>query len=223
MHDATEIFDQFQRLWQSGMNAHLSLECRAGHAWVQLQLALPPPHPHQYQHHQHHHSKPGPSPSRRRRRAKRADARAKAAAAVSSATATNSIEASTQTNGPAESFDVAVQATLTDTFDELGHQPPPGPVYLPDEVCLDLSYEEAAVQADLPSQLFLSNHNESQPIPQLDGMTPENSTSLIFHSNSHPYFTSHSHIQNRSAEERRKEKEKDLEEIKKMIESSCRF
>ena len=221
MHAATDIYDKFQQLWQSGMNASLHLECRAGQAWVHLQVALPHPHPHQYQpqhqHHQHY-QKPGPSPSRRRRRARRAEAHAKAAAAAKSAA--TSIEISTQTIiNPTEFVDVAVQATV---MDDSGHQLPP--VYLPDEVCRDQVYEEAAVQADFPPQLLSSisaNTNPQSPaIPQLDGMIPDN---LIFQSNSHPYFSSLSHTRNRSAEERRKEQEKDLENIKKMIQDSCRF
>ena len=134
---------------------------------------------------------------------------------------------STQTSeNPSEFLDVAVQVAVTDKLDELGHQLPP--LYLPDEVCHDHVYEEAAEQADLPSQLFTSNlfhttHPQSPAIAQFDGMIPENPTSLIFHSNSHPYFTSHGHTQEISAEERKKEREKDLEDIKKMIESRFRF
>ena len=225
MHEAAEFFAKFQQLLQSGLNACLNLECRAGHAWVQLQVALPPPPPHhyQYQHFQHSH-KPSPSPSRKRRRAKRAQARAKAASAVK--TAADSSEASTQTNeNPAESVDVAVQVTATDKLDELGHQVPP--VYLPDEVCHDHVYQEAAGQADLHSQLFTPNHVYTEPqyqaIPQLDGISPENQTSLVFHSKNHPYFTSYSHTQSTSTEERRKDREKNLEDIKKMIEGSFRF
>ena len=145
MRQATDMFAKFQQFWRSGMNACLNLECHGGHAWVQLQVALPPP-PHHHNQHQQHHHKPGPSPSRRRRRAKRAEARAKAAAAVKSAA--NSIEVSTQTIGnPSELLDVAVQVAVTDKLDELGHQLPP--LYLPDEVCHDHVYEEAAEQADL--------------------------------------------------------------------------
>ena len=220
MHEATDIFSKFQQFWQSGINAYLNLECRDGLAWLQLQVALPPPQPHQYQDNQHYH-KPCPSPSRRRRRAKRYEARVKAAAAVKNAA--NSIEVSTQTHkNRTESVDVAIQATVTNKLDELGHHQPPA--YLRDEVCHDHVYEEAAVQADFPPQLLSSIPANTDPqspaIPQLDGMIPDN---LIFQSNSHPYFSSLSHTRNRSAEERRKEQEKDLENIKKMIQDSCRF
>ena len=91
-------------------------------------------------------------------------------------------------------------------------------------MCHDHVYEEAAVQADIPSQLFTSNPVHTKPqrqaIPQL---IPQNPNSLVFHSNIHPFFTSHGHTLDRSSEERRREKEKDLEDIKKMIEESCRF
>ena len=68
------LFTKFQDLWRSGKDTHLSFECHAGQAWVNLRVHLHQPHqphPPEYQ------WKPGPA--RLRRRAWRAIARSSAA------------------------------------------------------------------------------------------------------------------------------------------------
>ena len=41
--EATEVFKNFQHLWQAGKDARLNLECRAGQVWIHLQVNLPHP------------------------------------------------------------------------------------------------------------------------------------------------------------------------------------
>ena len=71
MTEAEELFATFQKLWRSGTNARLNVECHAGKVWASLHVSfnLPQPSPHQKR----------SSPSRLRRRARRAATRAQAA------------------------------------------------------------------------------------------------------------------------------------------------
>ena len=83
-----ELFANFQQFWRSGKDAHLSMECHAGQAWLQLRVHLPQPHQQQ---------KPRrPGPSRIRRRARRTEARAVA-------------EIAAATHGSAETFSKVVE------------------------------------------------------------------------------------------------------------------
>ena len=87
MTDTTEeLFSNFHKLWRSGKDAHLSLECHAGKAWVHLRVLLPSPPPEPPD---RRHQKRKPGPSRLRRRARRAEARVAAANAATNATAAN--------------------------------------------------------------------------------------------------------------------------------------
>ena len=84
-----ELFSKFLHFWRSGNDAHLSIECHAGQACLNLRVSLP----HQPRQHPQQ-RKPGPS--RLRRRARRAEARAAA-------------EIAAATNGSAETFSKAVE------------------------------------------------------------------------------------------------------------------
>ena len=68
---------KFRKLWKSGEDAHLEVECHAGQAWVGLHVRLGhEPGPLQPQHHFPHTAKrTRDGPSRQRRRARRAAAR----------------------------------------------------------------------------------------------------------------------------------------------------
>ena len=71
--DGAEIdtfISKFKQLWQSGLDAHLDLDTRAGQAWVGLRVQLgQAPGP---LHQQNFHQPPRNSPSRQLRRARRA-------------------------------------------------------------------------------------------------------------------------------------------------------
>ena len=71
MTEAEELFATFQKLWRSGTNARLHVECHAGKVCASLHVSfnLPQPSPHRKR----------SSPSRLRRRARRAATRAQAA------------------------------------------------------------------------------------------------------------------------------------------------
>ena len=106
MTDAAEmqdLFTKFKHLWQSGKDAHLSLECHAGQAWLHLRLHLPHCHQDSQQPPQ---SKRKPGPSRLRRRERRAKARAAAGNAADAIVPT-------ETNPEVKkTCDVAVQAEV---------------------------------------------------------------------------------------------------------------
>ena len=94
-----ELFSKFRHFWRSGKDAHLSLECHAGQAWLNLRVHLP--------HQPHHHPQQRkPGPSRLRRRARRAQARA----AAENATAKTSEVAEGVSNR--KTREIAVQACL---------------------------------------------------------------------------------------------------------------
>ena len=84
---------KFWKLWRTGQNARMSVECQAGKATVNLQLDLGLPH---YHHPQQHHEKQV-GPSRLRRSARRAQARADAAVNAARAT-TAAVDAAVQPN-----------------------------------------------------------------------------------------------------------------------------
>ena len=120
MTDTTvELFSNFHKLWRSGKDAHLSLECHAGKAWVHLRVLLPsPPEPPDRRH-----QKRKPGPSRLRRRARRAEARVAAANAATNATAANietvMAEETTVTETREDDYDTtAEQVVLANLPDE---------------------------------------------------------------------------------------------------------
>ena len=96
MTDTTmkELFTKFQQFWRSGTDAHLSLECKAGQAWLHLHVHLPQPH------HPTHLQRKPPGPSRLRRRARREQARIAAAENASAEYASS--ENATAENATAE-------------------------------------------------------------------------------------------------------------------------
>ena len=106
MTDAAEmqdLFTKFKHLWQSGNDAHLSLECHAGQAWLHLRLHLPHCHQDSQQPFQ---SKRKPGSSRLRRCERRAKARADAGNAAAAIVPT-------ETNPEVKkTCDVAVQAEV---------------------------------------------------------------------------------------------------------------
>ena len=102
-----DLFTKFQHFKRSGKDAHLSLECHAGQAWVHLHVRLPQPD-------QHAQNQRKPGPSRLRRRARRAEARAAAEVAVAAA-----VNESGETNSKlvedaivSKTSEIAVQADL---------------------------------------------------------------------------------------------------------------
>ena len=58
---------KFRKLWKSGVDAHLEVECHAGQAWVGLRLRLG----HAEALHPHHHGVGKETPSKKRRRERR--------------------------------------------------------------------------------------------------------------------------------------------------------
>ena len=105
MTEATELFKNFQHLWQAGKDARLNLECHAGQVWLHLQVQLHhPPSPQQY-----HPHPPRQGPSRLRRRARRAEERAKAAANVAPSKSIAEVFAQTD---EIQTVDAAVQAAI---------------------------------------------------------------------------------------------------------------
>ena len=90
-----DLFSKFEHLWHSGKDAHLSLECHAGQAWLCLRLHLP----HRHQDSQQHHH---------RQRLRRRECRAKARSAAANAAAEN---VPTETNPEVrKTCETAVQA-----------------------------------------------------------------------------------------------------------------
>ena len=112
-----DLFSKFEHLWHSGKDAHLSLECHAGQAWLCLRLHLP----HRHQDSQQHHH---------RQRLRRRERRAKARSAAANAAAEN---VPTETNPEVrKTCETAVQAvpvlpphvaphTTENVDDTLGH------------------------------------------------------------------------------------------------------
>ena len=127
-----DLFSKFEHLWHSGKDAHLSLECHAGQAWLCLRLHLPNRHQDSKQHHDRQ-RKPGPS--RLRRRERRAKARAAAANAAVEKDAATIVP--TETNPEVrKTCETAVQAvpvlpphvaphTTENVDDTLGHPTEP--------------------------------------------------------------------------------------------------
>ena len=213
MHDeATKLFFQFQQFWKAGTDAFLNMECHGGHVQINLQVKLPHPSLHQQQR-PHHQARQhgGPGPSRLRRRARRAEARAKAAAMNVAPSIPVTEEVLVQTN--IDASDIAVR----------------------DELCPDGQYEVAvAEQADGHSQsqhqhaaqpqyqqevlpqhqrevLPQRQHADHPPrIPQLDGFIDQQQCMLTLNSFSR-------------AEERKKEREDDMENFKRMMQSKFGF
>ena len=116
-----DLFSKFEHLWHSGKDAHLSLECHAGQAWLCLRLHLP----HRHQDSQQHHH---------RQRLRRRERRAKARSAAANAAAEN---VPTETNPEVrKTCETAVQAvpvlpphvaphTTENVDDTLGHPTEP--------------------------------------------------------------------------------------------------
>ena len=116
-----DLFSKFEHLWHSGKDAHLSLECHAGQAWLCLRLHLP----HRHQDSQQHHH---------RQRIRRRKLRAKARSAAANAAAEN---VPTETNPEVrKTCETAVQAvpvlpphvaphTTENVDDTLGHPTEP--------------------------------------------------------------------------------------------------
>ena len=167
MHDASDLFKQFQHFRKAGIDAYLNLQCHGGQLWVNLQVSLPhpPPFPQQHQHHRHHARQHGPrnGSARLRRRARRAEARERAAE-INAASKPTTEEVSVQTNLANISVDAAVQAESCDMLPCPNYfSPYPHP---PDEVCPDEIFEAAAVQTG-HAQSLLPPHQPG--IPQVDG------------------------------------------------------
>ena len=175
MTEATELFKNFQHLWQAGKDSCLNLECHAGQVWLHLQVQLHhPPSPQQY-----HPHPPRQGPSRLRRRARRAEERAKAAANAAPTPSKSTAEVFAQTD-EIQTVDAAVQVVMDD-HDHLlpnhapqlvhpfpAQQPPP----LHDEVCHDQLYAE---QAEVNLRQFSPSHRRNDQdanVPQFDGAMP---------------------------------------------------
>ena len=162
------FIDRFKYLWQSGQDANLYIDTRAGQAWARLDIRLGhAPGPLLHRQHQAHPRPHGDSPTRRRRRERRAQARQANAADTAAHTAPDSavevddlvpstLEASVQVTlpHPPITAEAAVQPTVRrdaaknneEIEDIVTHHQvtsEPGLRELDDEVCPDVIYERS--------------------------------------------------------------------------------
>ena len=229
------FLSKFLHLLHCGKSAKLVLECHEGQAYVNLHHALhllqPEPHSHPQQH--------GPTvrrqgPSRQRQRVRRAQARANAEAEKAS-----DRKAKTAT---LKSSDVAIQATAPTAekasqscsvhqHREQAEEPHPPPPPRPAEQVVAPSFRERARHDGPPQHIrdvFCDDleYSAGQAVPQVDGCLDISSTSSPTLSS-----VSAAGIQQllsvswpggitrdlREEEERKKEREKNLEFIKNLV------
>ena len=142
------FIDKFKYLWQSGLDAHLFVDTKAGQAWCRLDVRLghaPGPL------HQQLHPQPGPrrdGPARRRRRERRALARAALAAGKADSRPSQLAEKADSTLN----LDVINETgvLLAEEADVLVNPAPPNhaahvcppPLPIQDELCSDKEYRE---------------------------------------------------------------------------------
>ena len=220
--------DNFWRELQSGQDVQLQMECHAGQVWLSfhVHVAHPPPQ----QHHQRHHG-----PSRLRRRARIAEARAAANAVPKETVADDVGTAEKADSGQTETNKHNDDLPTSSAAQEAAKHPQPihntqlpseQAVHwhictpdVPDTFCPDRDYE-AAAEVDRRNVPSLQSHNQN--IPQLDGLTHDHDCI-----NSPASFPRLSRVMNNSRwqshieaeEERRIEREKDLENIERMIQN----
>ena len=140
-----ELFSKFQHFWRSGKKAHLSVECHAGEAWLQLRVHLPQPH----QQHRQNQRKPGPS--RLRRRARRAAARKHAA--EEAAKKTDYTDEVAEQADTVQSVDSAAEA-------ETANSPP---IFIPHENQPAEEADDHAVQ-QVPEQAKQAEHARDRDV-----------------------------------------------------------
>ena len=155
MTDTTmkELFAKFQHFWRSGKDAHLSLECHAGQAWLNLRVHLP------HQPHQRPQQRK-PGPSRLRRRERRAQARAAAvnAAAENPEVAEGATEIAVQVSPP---FPVAHDTHAEKAVDD--HDNPPEVEQLDVEV-VTTETTKRPVQLNVDAKPWLYSHCDVQDV-----------------------------------------------------------
>ena len=219
--------DTFRHELESGKDACLHIECRAGQVWLNFHLQVAhTPHP------QHHQPQRHYGPSRLRRRAKRAAACA-AANTVSKETQAdceNTAEKAVRTDdhnndlsNPSAAEEVALQPLPPCDPNLPAEQAGPCHVRPPDVsdiFCPDHAYDAAAEVAR-----HVVRSQQSHNIPQLDGMShdheelsPANITRVSRVMQKNNWYR-----RTEEEDERRKEREEDLEKIEKMIQNHVRL
>ena len=211
MTEATELFKNFQHLWQAGKDARLNLECHAGQVWLHLQVQLHhPPSPQQY-----HPHPPRQGPSRLRRRARRAEERAKAAANAAPTPSKSTAEVFAQTD-EIQTVDAAVQAAI------------PTPIAVDAAVQAVEETVDGAVQADppphqegRPSQgVLVLAEQEGQP-PRADLPLHHRLDDLMCRDTEYlPALLGQLSDREQYRVDREREREKDLQNFTKMLEDS---
>ena len=247
-HELHSFLSKFLHLLHCGQSAKLVLECHQGQAYVNLHHALHLLQPEPYSHPQQH----GPTvrrqgPSRQRRRVRRAQARANAEAAKASdrkaKTATlESNDVAIQSTAP--TAEKASQSCFVHQHREQPEEAHPPPPTWPAEQVVALSFRERARHDGPPKHcaahiapvrdVFCDDleYSAGQAVPQVDGCLDISSTSSPTLSS-----VSAAGIQQllagswpggitrdlRDEEERKKEREKDLEHIENLLPTSMNY